>query len=72
MSWIFGDIRNFFLKLTATLGLYLVVLTTPRNSAEKITLTVVDGQKMPDIEKIDPKEEFSCLRWTMYNGRRKV
>ena len=26
---------------------------------------------MPDIEKTDSKEDFSCLKWTIYNGRRK-
>ena len=29
-------------------------------------------QQSPDIEKTDPKEEISCLKWTIYNGRRKV
>ena len=29
-------------------------------------------QQSPDIEKNDPKEEISCLKWTIYNGRRKV
>ena len=29
-------------------------------------------QQLPDIEKIDSKEEISCLNWTIYNGRRKV
>ena len=27
---------------------------------------------MPDIEKADSKIEISCLKWTIYNGRRKV
>ena len=27
---------------------------------------------MPDIEKVDSKDEISCLNWTIYNGRRKV
>ena len=27
---------------------------------------------MPDIEKADSKEEISCLKWTTYNGRRKI
>ena len=29
-------------------------------------------QHLPDIEKTDSKEEISCLKWTIYNGRRKV
>ena len=38
----------------------------------KITLTLVETQQLPDIEKIDSKDEISCLKWTIYNGRRKV
>ena len=29
-------------------------------------------QQLPDIEKTDSKEEISCLKWTIFNGRRKV
>ena len=72
MSWNIGDNRNLFLKLTSKLGLYQVVLTTPKTSPEKLTLTVVEMQHLPDIEKTDSKEEISCLKWTIYNGRRKV
>ena len=54
------------------MGLYHVVLTTPKTSPEKPTLTVVEMQQLPDIEKTDPKEEISCLKWTKYNGRRNV
>ena len=35
-------------------------------------MTVVEMQQLPDIEKTDSKEEISCLKWTIYNGRRKV
>ena len=27
---------------------------------------------MPDIENFDSRNEFTCLKWTIYNGRRKV
>ena len=70
MSWNIGDNRNFFLKLKSKLGLYHVVLTTPKTSPEKLTLTVVEMQQLRDIEKTDSKEEISCLNWTLYNGRR--
>ena len=72
MSWNIGDNRNLFLKLESKLGFYHVVLTTPKTSPEKLTLTVVEMQKLPDVEKTDSKEEISCLKWTRYNGRRKV
>ena len=72
MSWNNGDNRNFFLKIKSKSGLFHVVLTTPKTSPEKLTLTVVEMQQLPDIEKTDSKEEISCLKWTIYNGGRKV
>ena len=72
MSWNIGDNRNFFLKLKSNLGLFHVVLTTPKTSLGKLTLTVVEMQQLTDIEKNDSKEELSCLKWTIYKGRRKV
>ena len=56
MSWNIADNRKFLLKLKSKLGLYHVVLTTPKSSFEKLTLTVVEIQHMPDIEKTDSKE----------------
>ena len=29
-------------------------------------------QQLPEIEKVDSKNEISCLKWTIYNGRGKV
>ena len=72
MSWNIGDNRNLFLKLKSKLGLYHVVLTTPKTSPEKLSLSVFEMQQLPDIEKIDSTEEISCLKWTIYNGRRNV
>ena len=48
--------------------LNLEVKTLPK----KITLTLVETQQLPDIEKADSKDEISCVKWTVYNGRRKV
>ena len=39
---------------------------------KKITLTPVESQQLPDIQKVDSKDEIFCLKWTIYNGRRKV
>ena len=72
MSWNIGDNRNLFLKLKSKLGLCHVVLTTSKASPEKLTLTVVKMQQLPDIENFDTREEISCLKWTNFNGRRKV
>ena len=54
------------------MGLYHVVLTTPKASPGKLTLTVVEMQQLPDIEKTDSKKEISRLKWTKKNGKRKV
>ena len=72
MSWNIGENRNLYLKLKSKLGLYHVVLTTLKTSPEKITLTLVEMQHLLEIEKVDSKNEISCLKWTIYNGRRKV
>ena len=71
MSWKIGDNRNFFLKLKTKMGLYHVELRS-KGSPGNITLTLVETQQLPDIEKVDSKDEISCLKWTIYNGRRKV
>ena len=71
MSWNIEDNKNLFLKLKTKLGLYHVELKS-KDSREKITLTLVGTQQLPDIEKTDSKDEVSCLKWTIYNGRKKV
>ena len=71
MGWNIGDDRNLFLKLKTKLGLYHVELKS-KDSPEKITLTLVETQPLPDFRKVDSKDEISCLKWTIYNGRRKV
>ena len=43
-----------------------------KDSPEKSTLTLVETQQLPDIEKTDSKDEISCLKWRICNGRRKV
>ena len=71
MPWNIGDNRNLFLKLKTKLGLYHVELKG-KDSPEKITLTLVETQQLPDIEKSDSKDEISCSKLTIYNGTRKV
>ena len=60
------------MKLKSKLGLHHFVLITPKISPEKLTLTVLELQQLPDIEKTDIREGFSCLKWTIYSGRREV
>ena len=71
MNWSIGDKRNLFLKLKRKLGLYHVELRS-EDSPEKITPSLVETQQWPDIEEVDSKDEFFCLKRTIYNGRRKV
>ena len=54
------------------MGLYHVVLTTTKISLKKLTLTVVDMQQLPSIEKTASKEQLFCLNRTLCNGRRKL
>ena len=70
MSVNIGDNRELFLNLEIKFGLCFVVLTKPRNSPERITLTLLEMQQLSDIEETDSEEEVSCQRWTIYNGRR--
>ena len=71
MSWNIGDNRNLFLKLKTKLGLYHVEFKS-KDSPEKFTSTLVETQQLPDIEEADSKDEIPCLKWTIYNGRKKV
>ena len=72
MSWIIGDNCNKFFELKSKSGVYQVAHTTPKTSLGIITLTVVEMQRLPDIEKTDSQEKNSCLKCTIYNGTRKV
>ena len=72
MSWNIGYDRNLFLKLKSNLGLYHVVITTPKTSPKTLTVTVVETQQLPYVEKTDSREELTRLKWTIKNGRRKV
>ena len=66
-------IETSFSSYKTKLGLYHVELRSkPKESPGKITLTLVETQQLPDIEKLDSKDEISCLKWTIYKGRRKV
>ena len=65
MSWNIGDNRNLFLKLKLKLKFYHIVLTTPKTTLQKLTLTVVEMQQLPHIEKTDSEVEVSRLKWTI-------
>ena len=62
MSWNIGKYRSLFFKLKTKLGLYHVERRKPKISPEKFTLTLVETQQLPDIEKVESKAETSCLK----------
>ena len=62
MSCNIGENINLFPKLKSKLGLYHVVLTTPKTSPKKTILTSVEVQQLPEIEKVDSKIELSFLK----------
>ena len=72
MSCNIGVNRNLFLKSKSKLRLYHVLLTTPKTSTEKNTLTLVEMQQLTEIEQVDSNKGLSWIKWTIYNGRRKV
>ena len=57
MSWNIGDNSNLFLELLLKSVLCHVVLTTPKTFPEKLTLSVVEKQESPAIEKQIPKKK---------------
>ena len=66
------NIRTLFLKIKPKLGLYYFVPTTSNASPEKLTLTEVEMQQLPNIENTDPLEHNSCLKSPIYFGERNV
>ena len=72
MSWNIGENRNLFFIFKSNLGLHHVVLATAKTYPEQNTPTLVETQKLPEIEKKGSRKEISCLKWTIHNGRRKV
>ena len=70
MSWNIGENRNMFPGTKTKLGLYYVVLRTPKSSPTKITQTIAELHPFIELEQGEGK--FSCPKWTLYNGRRKI
>ena len=59
MIWNPGDNRNLFLKLKTKLGLYHDEFRKPKDYPKKITIPIlVENQQMPDVQKLDSKEDF--------------
>ena len=72
MNWNIGENRNLFLKLKSKLGLCPCCTNNTQNFSQKTSLTLVEVRQLPQLEKVDSKNGIACLKWTIYNGRRKV
>ena len=59
MIWNIGDNSSVALKLKPKSSLFYLVFTTPKtNSPKKLTLTVVEMQKLRDNEYADSKTDI--------------
>ena len=65
MSWNLGDVIKHFVTLKTTLVLYHVEhRSKPKESPDKITLTLEETQQLPVFEEDDSKDEIF-----VYNGQ---
>ena len=69
MSWNFGFSRNLLLKLHNNLGFFHIVL---EEKSQKISLTIIESQKLPNLQNLDVDSQISLFEWTLHNGRRKI
>ena len=72
MSSNIGDNRKLFPKLKTKMGYIMLNLELNPKILPENTLNLVETQHLPDIEKVDSKDDISCLKRTVYNGRRKI
>ena len=54
------------------MGRYHILSTLSEQTPKKVSLTIVEMQQLPKVGKFDSENEISCLRWIIFNGRRKV
>ena len=45
--------------------LHHVLLANPKCSPEKLRLSLIEIEQLPDIENIDTRKEISCLKRTV-------
>ena len=65
-------IETYFSSLRKLTLCRVELKSKPNDFPGNITLTLVETQQLPDIEKVDSKDEIPCLKWTKYNHRGKV
>ena len=69
MSWNIGFSRKLLLKLHNKLGFFHIVL---REKSQKISLTVIESQNLPNLQNLDVDSQISHFEWILHNGRRKI
>ena len=50
----------------------LNLAVNPKNLPKKLRQLSKKTLELPDIEKVDSKDEISYIKWTIYNDRRRV
>ena len=71
MDWITGDTKQPFLKLKQKVRIHHVAWTISENSCEELTRTVIEMQRLRDIEEAGPENQ-NLLRMDKSNGLRKL
>ena len=51
------------------MGLFLIVL---EEKSQKISLTIIESQSLPNLQNLDVKSQISHFEWTLHNGRTKI
>ena len=67
-----GEKWNLSSKLMLKTGVDHIVLTPPKTSFARLTLSVVEKQQLQHNEEADPKDETCCLKWKINKGGRTV
>ena len=72
MSWNIGKNRKHRSQGIIKIGTLTSCAHKTQKLSQKNSLTPMEKQQLPDMEKTNSNSEFSCLKWRKYNGRRKV
>ena len=51
------------------MGLFHIV---PEKKSQKISLTIIKSQNLPNLQKLDVDSQISYFEWTLHNGRRNI
>ena len=68
LSWNIGFSVTLAENLKKKLGLFLIV---QQEKPQKISLTVIESQNLPNLQNLDVDSQIPHFEWTLHNGRRK-